>query len=130
MLNAVVRTGQPHRAMYRAKEDAAKAPSGTEKWSLPDFADKASLAAALRGVDSVYLVCSPIPDLPQLEGNMIHARQSAGVRRIVLNSALGAGDYPKSFPRLAPQGGRQTDSHEAGLLHFAPKQYFAEHRGV
>jgi len=97
VLNAVVRTGQPHRAMYRAKEDAAKAPSGTEA-VIADFADKASLAAALRGVDSVYLVCSPIPDLPQLEGNMIDACQSAGVRRIVLNSALGAGDYPKSFP--------------------------------
>ena len=97
VLNAVRRTGQPHRAMYRSKEDAAKAPSGTET-VLADFADKSSLAAALRGAESVYLVCSPIPDLPQLEGNVIDAAQPAGVRRIVLNSALGAGDYPKSFP--------------------------------
>jgi len=95
--NEVARTGQPHRAMYRSKQDAAKAPSGTET-VIADFADKSSLAVALRGVESVYLVCSPIPDLPQLEGNMVDACQSAGVRRIVLNSALGAGDYPKSFP--------------------------------
>ena len=97
VLSEVARTGKAHRAMYRSKKDAAKAPSGTET-VIADFADKSSLAAALRGVESVYLVCSPIPDLPQLESNMIDACQSAGVRRIVLNSALGAGDYPKSFP--------------------------------
>jgi len=97
VLSEVARTGKAHRAMYRSKKDAAKAPSGTET-VIADFADKSSLAAALRGMESVYLVCSPIPDLPQLESNMIDACQSAGVRRIVLNSALGAGDYPKSFP--------------------------------
>jgi uncharacterized protein YbjT (DUF2867 family) len=97
VLSEVARTGKAHRAMYRSKEDAAKAPSGTET-VIADFADKSSLAAALRGVESVYLVCSPIPDLAQLESNMIDACQSAGVRRVVLNSALGAGDYPKSFP--------------------------------
>jgi uncharacterized protein YbjT (DUF2867 family) len=43
-------------------------------------------------------VCSPIPDLPQLESNMIEASVAAGVKHIVLSSALGAGDYPKSFP--------------------------------
>ncbi len=53
---------------------------------------------AFRGVESVYLVCSPIPALVELEGNAIEASEQAGVRRIVLNSALGAGDYGKSFP--------------------------------
>jgi uncharacterized protein YbjT (DUF2867 family) len=43
-------------------------------------------------------VCSPIPELVQLESNAIEALARAGVRRVVLNSALGAGDYPKSFP--------------------------------
>jgi len=83
--------------MYRSKEDAAKAPPGTEA-VVADFSDKASLLPALRGVESVYLVCSPIPDLVQLEGNAIEACEAAGVRRIVLNSALGAGDYGKSVP--------------------------------
>ena len=57
-----------------------------------------SLASALHGVESVYLVCSPIPQLVDLESNVIEASQAAGVRRIVLNSALGAADFPKSFP--------------------------------
>ena len=97
VLSEVARGGKPHRAMYRSKTEAAKAPSGTET-VIADFADKASLAPALRGAETVYLVCSPIPDLAQLEGNVIEACQAAGVRRVVLNSALGAGDYRKSFP--------------------------------
>lgn len=97
VLAEVARSGAKHRAMYRSKEEAAKTPVGTET-VIADFADKASLAAGLRGVESVYLVCSPIPDLVQLEGNVIEACAAAGVSRIVLNSALGAGDYAKSFP--------------------------------
>ena len=73
------------------------AAAGTET-VIADFADKESLAAALRGVESVYLVCSPVRELVQLEGNAIEACADVGVRRIVLNSALGAGDYGKSFP--------------------------------
>lgn len=97
VLAELARSGDKHRAMYRSRAESAKAPSETET-VIADFADKASLGNALRGMDSVYLVCSPIPDLVQLESNMIEASEAAGVRRIVLNSALGAGDYSKSFP--------------------------------
>jgi uncharacterized protein YbjT (DUF2867 family) len=97
VLAEVARSGQKHRALYRSKEEATRAPAGTDT-VIADFADKASLAAAVRGVESVYLVCSPIPDLVHLESNAIEACEAAEVRRIVLNSALGAGDYPKSFP--------------------------------
>ncbi|MBV9220718.1 MAG: NmrA family NAD(P)-binding protein [Methylobacteriaceae bacterium] len=97
VLAEVARSGTPHRAMYRSKEEAAKTPRGTEA-AIADFADKASLAAALRGIESVYLVCSPIPELVRLEGNAIEASEAAGVRRIVLSSAMGAADYGKSFP--------------------------------
>jgi uncharacterized protein YbjT (DUF2867 family) len=97
VLAEVARSREKHRAMYRSKEDAAKAPAGTET-VIADFSDKQSLAAALRGVESLYLVCSPVRELVQLEGNAIEASEAAAVRRIVLNSALGAGDYGKSFP--------------------------------
>ncbi len=50
------------RAMYRSKEEAAKAPSGSEA-VLADYANKQSLRDALDGVTSVYVVCSPIPQL-------------------------------------------------------------------
>ena len=97
VLAEVARSGDKHRAMYRSDKDAAAVPAGTEA-VIADFEDQASLARALRGVTSVYLVCSPIPNLVQLESNAIEASEAAGVRRIVLNSALGAGDFDKSFP--------------------------------
>src|ERR1700720_128579 len=97
VLREVAKTGAAHRAMYRSKDEAAKAPAGTQT-VIADFSDKPSLASALQGVESVYLVCSPIPQLVELESNVVDASQAAGVRRIVLNSALGAADFPKSFP--------------------------------
>lgn len=97
VLQEVARSGAKHRAMYRSAAEAAKARSGTES-VIADFAKPETLAAAVRGVDSVYLVCSPIPDLVQLESNMIDACVTGGVKHVVLNSALGAGDYDRSFP--------------------------------
>jgi uncharacterized protein YbjT (DUF2867 family) len=97
VLKEVARSGAKHKAMYRSADEAAKALAGTTA-VIADFAKKETLAAALREVESVYLVCSPIPDLPQLEGSMIDASVAADVRHIVLSSALGAGDYAKSFP--------------------------------
>jgi uncharacterized protein YbjT (DUF2867 family) len=97
VLAEVARGGDAYRAMYRSKQDAAKAPSGAEV-AIADFSDKTSLRSALRGVTSVYLVCSPIPELVELEGSVIEACEALGVERMVLNSALGAGDFGKSFP--------------------------------
>ena len=97
VLREAIRTGSNVRGMFRSKEDAAKAPSGCEA-VLADYADKQSLLKALDGVGSVYVVCSPIPQLVELESNMIDACKEAGVKHVVLNSALGAGNYPKSFP--------------------------------
>jgi uncharacterized protein YbjT (DUF2867 family) len=132
VLNEVARSGAKHKAMYRSAADSAKAPAGTQT-VVADFAKKETLAPALHGVESVYLVCSPIPDLPQLEGNMIDASAAAGVKHIVLSSALGAGDYTKSFPswhrkvedKLKSTGIsftilRPNSFHQNVLTYFAP----------
>jgi len=96
-LQAAIADGLRVRAMYRNRADAGKAPSGIET-VIADFADRGSLRPVLAGIDAVFLVCGPVPELVQLEGNMIDACKEAGVGHIVLNSAFGAGDYPKSFP--------------------------------
>jgi uncharacterized protein YbjT (DUF2867 family) len=83
--------------MFRSKQEAAKAPAGCEP-VLADYSDKASLRAALEGVTSVYVVCSPIPQLVELESNVLDVCKESGVKHMVLNSSLGAGDYAKSFP--------------------------------
>jgi len=131
LLKEVARSGAKHRAMYRSPDEAAKAPAGTAT-VIADFAKKETLAA-LRDVERVYLVCSPVPDLVQLEGNLIEASLAGGVRHIVLNSALGAGDYAKSFPswhrkvedKLKGAGIsftilRPNSFHQNVLTYFAP----------
>jgi uncharacterized protein YbjT (DUF2867 family) len=97
VLRELLKSGSKVRAMYRSKEDTAKVPQGAVA-VMADFADKQSLRRALEGVDTVYLVCSPVRELVELESNMIDACREAGVKHIVLNSALGAGDFSKSFP--------------------------------
>src|ERR1700732_1805902 len=83
--------------MYRGEDDARNAPAGGSA-VLGDFSSKESMKSALVGTDTVFLVCSPIPALVELESNVIDASRENGVKHIVLNSALGAGDFPKSFP--------------------------------
>ena len=97
VLKEVRKTNKPVKAMYRSPEDAAKAPADVGA-VIADFADKPSLVRALERVDAVYLVCSPVRELVELECNMVDACRESGVHHVVLNSALGAGDYPKSFP--------------------------------
>jgi len=97
VLNEVAKTNKPFRAMYRSREDAARVPADVPA-VIADFGDKPSLRRALEGVDAVYLVCSPVRELVELEGNMVDACRETRVRHVVLNSALGAGDYSKSFP--------------------------------
>ena len=132
VLRAVANSGTKHRAMYRSAAEAGKAPAGTETVTA-DFSKPETLGAALQGVESVYLVCSPIPELVQLESNVIDACVAAGVKHVVLNSAMGAGDYPKSFPswhrkvedQLRQSGLswtilRPNSFHQNTLMYFAP----------
>jgi uncharacterized protein YbjT (DUF2867 family) len=132
VLQEVAKSGAKHRAMYRSAAEAAKAPAGTET-VIADFAKPETLSAALKGVESVYLVCSPIPDLVQLESNMIDACVAAGVKHVVQNSALGAGNYDRSFPswhrrvedklratRLTWTILRPNSFHQNAVAFFAP----------
>ena len=96
VLNAAIALQLPVRAMYRSKQDARNTPAGS--FVIADFSDKRSLLQALDGVDSVYVVCGPIPQLVEFEVNMIDACKIAGVRHVILNSAIGAGRFNKSFP--------------------------------
>src|SRR5215472_7165643 len=97
VLSEVRKTGKPVLAMYRSAEDARSAPTGVNT-AIADFADQTALQKALRGVDTIFLVCSPLPELVDLESNVLEACKAVGMRHVVLNSALGAGDYDKSFP--------------------------------
>ena len=98
VLRQLVAAKQPVRAMYRSQAEAAKAPKGVAT-AVADFADPASLERALEGIEKVYLVCAPVPELVKLETNAIEASKKKKIRHLVLNSAMGAGTFDASFPR-------------------------------
>jgi uncharacterized protein YbjT (DUF2867 family) len=102
VLDQVVKAGKPVKALYRSEKDAANQPPGVQA-VIADFADRPSMDRALQGVDQVFLVCGPVPQLVELESKAIEACKAAGVKHLVLNSAMGAGTFNASFPQWHAQ---------------------------
>ena len=98
VLKQVIASGTKPRAMYRNQQAAAAAPKGVEV-AIADFAKPEELQRALRGVEKLFLLCAPVPELPQLESNAVDAAKSAGVKHIVKLSAIGAGEGAHTFAR-------------------------------
>ncbi len=117
------KAGHPARAMYRNQEDARRAPTGTLT-VLGDFAKQESLKTAFAGVDALFLVCSPVPQLVELECNAIEGAAASGVKHIVLNSALGAGKYDKSFPSWHRQVEEKLCRTRIGYSILRPNGFF------
>lgn len=97
VLNALLRASQPVTAMYRSQAEAGNAPGGV-KTVVADFGDPISMDRALQGIDKVYLVCAPVPQLVELETRAIESFKKARIQYLVLTSALGAGTFNASFP--------------------------------
>jgi uncharacterized protein YbjT (DUF2867 family) len=69
-----------------------------------DFGDRSSIAAALDGVDRVFLLTPSHPEMVVYERTILAAAVAAGVRRVVRMSAIGAD--PESDGRFASWHGR------------------------
>jgi uncharacterized protein YbjT (DUF2867 family) len=89
LIDALLARGEQVRALVRAAERADSAPQGVGT-ALGDLADRDSLAAAMDGVDRVFLLCGPVKDEYVLNRNAIDAAESADVRLLVRSSILGA----------------------------------------
>jgi uncharacterized protein YbjT (DUF2867 family) len=57
-----------------------------------DYNDPGSLAAAVAGVDVIFLLTAPSAPGPQHDLDMLAAARAAGVRRVVRLSAIGTGE--------------------------------------
>lgn len=82
--------GAPVRVMTR---DASRVPAspGVEVVQA-DFDDPPSLAPAVKGVDSVFLLTAPASPTPAHDRALLDAARAAGVRRVVRLSAIGSGE--------------------------------------
>jgi uncharacterized protein YbjT (DUF2867 family) len=102
------------RILVRNAERKDKLPAGVEV-AVGDFDDAKSLDAALAGIERLFMACSPIAELPRLEGNVYQAAERAGVELVVKSSILGAD--PEAIPFRAIQGEAERSLAATGLAH-------------
>jgi len=89
--------GQQVRALVRAGEPAGDLPAAAEAVT-GDLADEGSLVTAMAGVEKVFLLSSPHPDVVTWHRNAIDAARRTQVQLLVRSSILGAdGESPAEF---------------------------------
>jgi uncharacterized protein YbjT (DUF2867 family) len=96
VLKQIAATGAKVRAAFQTATKAAAAPSGVEIVAM-DYNQPQTLQAALKGVERVFLVGPPTPNLTALERKAIDEINQSGVRHVVKLSAIGGRDA--IFPR-------------------------------
>src|SRR6266403_3104608 len=96
VLKQVAATEAKVRAAFQTVTKAAAAPSGVEIATM-DYNKPETLQAALKGIERVFLVAPPTPNLPALERKAIDEIKQSGVRHVVKLSAMGGRDA--IFPR-------------------------------
>jgi uncharacterized protein YbjT (DUF2867 family) len=122
------RTGVPCRALVRSNEKAGSL-SDLPGVSLAygDFARPDSLTAALDGIDRALMISSIDPNLPQLQGNFIHAAKRAGVRYIVKFSgawSMGGADLREwRFARWHAEAEKILEDSGLAFTHLQPNQF-------
>ncbi len=87
LLDELTARGEEVKALTRAGEPSV--PDGIAQ-VRGDLADPASLAAAMSGVDAVFLLSTPAADDVTWHRNAIDAARRSGVGRLVRSSLLGA----------------------------------------
>jgi uncharacterized protein YbjT (DUF2867 family) len=124
-LDQLRRQGASVRALIRSREPSAAFPPPIETVT-GDLAEPASLAAAMQGVEQVFLLCGPTPDEVALNRNAIDAARASGIRLVVRSSILGSD--PASTATFVRHHG-QSDAYLArsGLAHVILRpNYFAQ----
>src|SRR5215469_792968 len=122
VLASVLKSGLPAAAMYLSESDARTAPVNA-RVVIADFKDKQSLRRAFENVDALFLVCSPIPELVELEGNAIEVAKELGIKHVVKNSSTGAGRWDKSFPKWHTEVERLLQTSGVGHSIVRPNSF-------
>ena len=88
VLKQIAATGAKVRAAFQSVGKAAVAPSGVDIVTM-DYNQPQTLQTALKGVDRVFLVGPPTPNLTALERKAIDEVKQSGARHVVKLSAMG-----------------------------------------
>ena len=96
------------RAFLRKPVDAAKLQAQGVEAFLGDMTKQASVAQALQGIESVYLITPVAEYLLETEGLWAQEGKKAGIRHLIKQSEIGAD--PQSLSPLLQDHGRAEDA--------------------
>ena len=96
------------RAFLRQPVDAAKLQAQGVEAFLGDMTKQASVAQALQGIESVYLITPVAEYLLETEGLWAQEGKKAGIRHLIKQSEIGAD--PQSLSPLLQNHGRAEDA--------------------
>jgi uncharacterized protein YbjT (DUF2867 family) len=89
--------------------------------TIGDFADPASLDAALSGIERVFLASFDRSDMPMLQGNLLAAARRQGVRHVARISTMYVDELRfASFMADHAAGERQLEQSELDFTHLRP----------
>jgi uncharacterized protein YbjT (DUF2867 family) len=104
VIDSLLEKGADFKALVRNNDKAKSFLSRGINTSVGDFNDSASMEAALKDVDKVFLLSVTSPEIPRLQGNVARAAARMGVKHIVKLSAHGtAPDSPIGIARFHAQ---------------------------
>ncbi|CAG1064771.1 NAD(P)H dehydrogenase (quinone) [uncultured bacterium] len=90
LVRELSKRGEPTRAAVHTETKAARIAEANIELFEMDFADKASIDAALKGIEKVYLLTPFSPGQVEMAGFFIDRAVAAGVKYIVRQSVAGA----------------------------------------
>jgi NAD(P)H dehydrogenase (quinone) len=110
--------GAPLRLVVRDADRAPRLPGAEVVANPGGYSDAAGFAAALRGVDTLYLVsAAEAEDRVQQHLAAVGAAADAGVQRIVYTSFVGAADEDAVFTLVRHHGATERAIAATGIRH-------------
>lgn len=109
LVGELVAGGHAVRAFVTNPDAARTKLGGKVELAKGSHADKASLEAAMKGVDKLFLLAPPGPDQPAWEANAIDAAKQAGVKHVVKLSVAGAQYDASTFGKWHRAGEKKLE---------------------
>jgi len=133
--NAVIReltkAGVRVRALLRNPNSAGEIKGPLVEVAVGDFLNTASLDAALRGVEKVFLIPPTDPRSVEMQGNFIRAAKRAGTRHVVKLSVNGADVNSRvRVARWHAEGEKELEASGIPFTHLRPNAFMQNLLGL
>jgi len=133
--NAVIReltkAGVRVRALLRNPNSAGEIKGPLVEVAVGDFLNTASLDAALRGVEKVFLIPPTDPRSVEMQVNFIRAAKRAGTRHVVKLSVNGADvNSPVRVARWHGEGEKELEASGIPFTHLRPNAFMQNLLGL